>query len=118
MGGDRDHRAVTDHCCWSPPSIILLGHLLWLLHTPTVHVPLSLPSRARYGTRPGWMGSRGGYVGWSVIQRIPTMWDIPHSGIPARCHDVTTDSTERTRSSSALPAPPPGPPTPGVGSPA
>ena len=29
----------------------------------------------------------GGYVGWSVIQRVPTMcmWDIPHSDIPARC---------------------------------
>merc|ERR1711998_231101 len=52
-GGDRDHRAVTDHCCWPPPSIILLDHLLWFLlrydsthttrDTATLHLAIAPP---------------------------------------------------------------------------
>ena len=52
-GGDRDHRAVTDHCCWPTPSIVLLDHLLWFLlrydsthttrDTATLHLAIAPP---------------------------------------------------------------------------
>jgi len=84
-GGDRDHRAVTDHCCWPTPSIVLLDHLLWFLlrydsthttrDTATLHLAiaptLTLPLLVReyrvtvYG--PGmemgiWDGGSNGYL--------------------------------------------------------